>query len=184
MPYGRRPNRKMQSVSTQLANVRREIKPTITVSSTRGNPKALTRTRDVWRQATVRITQSITTGTNIVLGSIVSELGFTDVAQVKVRGVKVWNATGPATTTNYVFVETAAALTTSSVRVEAQDYGSGSQLAGIRLSIPGPLQQGNGASNLQQTQILFVTASATGTSFAAQSIVMDWDIIYNHSADE
>lgn len=174
----------MQSVNAKLANVKREVTPLILVSSCRGNPKALTRTRDIWRQSTVRITQSITTVTNIVLGSVVSELGFTDVCSIKVRGIKIWNATGPATTTNYVFAETAADLTTSSVRREAQDYGSGSQLAGVRFHIPGPLQKSNNASNLQQTIVLFVTASATGTAFAAQAIVMDWDILYNHSADE
>jgi hypothetical protein len=174
----------MQSINAKMANMKREVTPLITVSSVRGNPKALTRTRDIWRQANVRITQSITTGTNIILGSIVSELGFTDVCQVKVRGVKIWNATGPATTTNYVFAETAAVLTTSSVRREAQDYGSGSQLAGVRFTIPGPLQASNGASNLQQTVALFITASATGSEFAPQAMVMDWDILYNHSADQ
>lgn len=171
-------------MNARLANMKREVTPLITVSSCRGNPKALTRTRDVWRQTTVRITQNITTGTNIVLGSVATELGFTDVCQIKVRGVKVWNATGPATTTNYVFAETAGVLATSDVRREAQDYGSGSQLAGVSFHIPGPLQRANGASNLQQTVILFVGASATESSYSKQAIVMDWDILYNHSADE
>jgi hypothetical protein len=164
--------------------MKKDVLPTITVSPLRGNPKVMIRARDRWIPAVVRITQSITTGTNIVLGSIVSELGFTDVCQVKVRGVRVWNATGPKDTTNYVFLETAAVLTLGNVRREAQDFGSGSSLPGIKIHIPGPLQAANGASSLQQTTILFVAASPTETSYTKQSIVMDWDILYNHSADE
>lgn len=160
------------------------VSPTIKVSPVRGNPKARTRTRDQWIQRTIRISQNITTASNVVLGAIVEELGLTDVLQLKVRGIKVWNATGPATTTNYVFAETAAALTTSSVRSEAQDYGSGSQLAGVSFSIPGTLQAGNGASNLQQTVALLIAPSAVVSTTSPQTFVMDWDVLVNTSADQ
>lgn len=184
------PNNKSQSKSNNLASVNAKISalkvavsPTIKVTPVRGNPRALVRTRDRWIQQSVRITQSITSGTSIVLGAIVAELGITDVVQVKVRGIRIWNATGPRDTTNYVFAETAAVLTTSSVRCEAQDYGSGSQLAGLAFHIPSPLQASNGASALQQTQALYLAPSATATTTSAQTIVMDWDILWNTTAD-
>lgn len=173
----------MASISSRLNNLKKNVSSILSVSRVRGNPPAKIRTRDLWMQRTVRITQEVSALSNVAIGALVAELGWTDTCNIKIRKIRIWNATGPATTTNYLFAETGAALTINSDRCEAQDYGSGSQLAGLEFTIPGPIQKGNGAAPLQTTTILSIAPSATQTTTAVQSIVMDFDVLVNLSAD-
>lgn len=183
MPRNRSTN--TAALSTALQQIRKEISPIISVSSAPSHPRALVRTRDVWTRRRVRLQYgNITSAFQVKNGEIVAELGVSDTLQLKVIGVTVWNTTGPKNTTNYVFAETDATLTTNDVRCEAQDWGNGSSLPGVRLNIPDVLAQSNGAGPLQQTNCLFITGSPSTSTFDPQSFCVDVSILFNTSADQ
>lgn len=175
----------LASLNKAVSAIQSNISPIISIRPAPDNPGAQTRTRDKWIRRKVRLQYgNVTTSFQVKNGELVTELGGTDVLAIKILGFTVWNTTGPKNTTNYVFVESAAVLTTSGIRSEAQDWGNGAKLAGLRMKIPKILAGANGAGPLQQTNILFVTCSPASTTFDPQSICIDVDCLVNTSATQ
>jgi len=94
---------------------------------------------------------------------------------VKVLGIKVWNVTGPATTSNTLKVELdASAISAGFTTIEGEDYGNGSQLAGLKINIPDVLAVAKATSGT--SKVCKVTTPFGGST--TQTIVADVDICY------
>jgi len=167
-----------KKIQQSIANIRKEISPVPTVSSIGSNPRAKPLSKARWMRRSVRtLGQTTTNALDILFSDIGTAMGATssETYSVKVLGLKVWNITGPATTSNTLRVElNPSAISAGFTSITGEDFGNGSQLAGLKINVPDVLAVANSTSGT--TKVCTVTTPFGGT--AVQTIVADFDIVY------
>jgi len=167
-----------KKIQQSIATIKKEISPVPTVSSISSNPKAKPQSKIRWMRRSVRfLGQTASNTLDIFYSDIGTAMGATstEAYTVKVLGIKVWNATGPATTSNTLKVLLdPAAISSGSTTFGGEDYGNGSQLPGIKINIPDVLS----TSKLTSSTSAVCTVSTPFGGTTNQTIVADIDISY------
>jgi len=167
----------MNKMQTKInRSLRQELKPVPTVSSIGSNPKAVPTAKSRWmrRSVRLRVTGTASTNTLITYGDIGTAMGAasSETYTVKVLGVKAWNITPLATTDNRIFASLGPSiLKENSSLIEAEDYGCGMQLPGVKINVPDLLSASNSTSSTS-------TAVSVGGSATVQQYVIDFDLMY------
>jgi len=166
----------MNKITTKInRSLRQEMNPVPTVSSIGGNPRAAPTAKSRWMRRSVRIRQTgtLSTVTNVTFNDIGVALGAisTESYTVKVLGVRAWNVTPVSTTDNRILASVGPDVLTTSAPIEAEDYGCGMQLPGVKINVPDILSKSNVTTSVQP-------ALAIGASASVQSYLVDFDIMY------
>jgi len=167
----------MNKIQTKInRSLRQEMNPIPTVSSIGSNPRAAPTSKSRWLRRSVRIrsTGTASTNTTITFSDIGTAMGAAsgETYTVKVLGIRAWNITPLSTTDNRILASLGAdILTTTSSFVEAEDYGCGMQLPGVKINVPDTLSKSNVTS--ASTTALTITGSAT-----VQTYLVDFDLMY------
>jgi len=158
--------------------MKKEIHPIPTVSPTRSDPKALPQTKTRWFRRVVRLTHptdssGVSSISPIEIGAALGASG-SESYTIKVLGIKAWNVTPVATSSNSIILNTTLSLYTgSNAALRGEDYGTSSRLAGVKMNIPDLL-----ASTLvtSSNTICFSATTPFGAA-ATQQICYDVDIL-------
>lgn len=135
-PQPRNRSTNTRALSTRIDNIRTEIRPTLTITSVGSNPAAAPLAKYVWLSRRVRCYLTATSGTaTLGISDIAGALGTT--GRIKVLGIKVWNL--PTNGSSDLTLTTSGDLTISGATMSATDYGSGSNMAGLKVNVPDPL---------------------------------------------
>lgn len=167
----------MNKMQTKLnRSLRQEMNPVPTVSSIGSNPRAAPTAKSRWMRRSVRIRQTGTASANttISFADIGAAMGAlsSETYTVKVLGVRAWNVTPLATTDNRILASIGAdIMTMTSSFVEAEDYGCGMQLPGVKINVPDILAKSNVTS--ASTSAFTIAASAS-----VQQYLVDFDLMY------
>lgn len=189
MPKPRKMNPKgtgMKAVKAQINQIQKDSSPIIGCHAVASQPPALRRSRDVWSPRRIRIYVASTGKGVPTIGMLIQQFGIkTEEIALKITGIKAWNVTSVAQSTNYIFVETSTDLTVTSVSAESDDYGNGSSLPGVGFRIPPLLSRSIFAKADSVTAICNILPSPhVETVTNSQSYLLDISVMINTSADE
>lgn len=165
-----------QSIKRQIANIHSEIKPILSSFSLRSNPRSKTETSRQWIQRTVRlqVNTSSSSGDPVTFDDLARALGRVGTSEaytLKVLGIKAWNASPPATTTNRIQVETSQDITISAISTNVIDYGCLGSLPGVGINIPDLLSK----SQVTSSTATVCTLQMGGT---AQLVVVEVRLLF------
>jgi len=108
------------------------------------------------------------------IGTILGALG-SEAYTVKILGVKAWNVTGPATTSNAISLQMGTATVLSGTAlIQGEDYGNGSVLAGVQINIPDVLSAVNVTTS---TSTAFTVSNPLGGT-VSQNYLLDISIMW------
>jgi hypothetical protein len=121
----------------------------------------------------IRVTGTASANTAVTYSDIGTAMGAAsgETYTVKVLGVRAWNITPLATTDNRILASVGADILTTSAFIEAEDYGCGMQLPGVKINVPDILAKSNVTS-------ASTTALTIGASASVQSYLVDFDLMY------
>jgi hypothetical protein len=168
-----------RNLKQSITNIRKEISPVPTVSSIGSNPRAVPLSKSRWLRRSVRVTEQAASGSSAIItfGEIGTAMGATGTESyaVKVLGIKAWNTTGLATTSNSILVQVSGdAITAAATGIQGEDFGCGQSLPGVKINIPDLLA----ATVSTSTTLSVCTLSAPGGGTAGQNFCVDFDIMY------
>jgi len=108
------------------------------------------------------------------IGSVLGALS-SEAYSIKILGVKAWNVTGPASTSNAILLQMGSGTVLSgSALIQGEDYGNGSVLAGVSINIPDVLSAVNVTSS---TNTAFTVSNPLGGT-ASQNYLLDISIAW------
>jgi len=168
----------INSLKQSINSIKKEINPIPTVYSTGSNPRALPVTKVRWFRRAVRLTaftDGSVTGliTYVDIGNALGALG-SEIYTVKVLGVKAWNITNQATSSNSISLAIGAGATLSgTLNIIGEDYGNSSRLPGVRINIPDLLS----TTNLTSSSSTFCQVTAPLSGSTRQNYVLDFDVL-------
>jgi hypothetical protein len=133
----------LMSIRAQLRELRKQTNPNLIAVPTSAQPKPVASAGEKWHSRTVSIIKTVTglNATSFTLGDIVKGLTQTTTLGVtfRVKDVKVWNSTlGQGIKASFL-PNVLTLATVADLASDATDYGSGTQIAGIRMDIPDTL---------------------------------------------
>jgi hypothetical protein len=156
----------IRSIKQSLTHMKQEMKPTPTVRPVRSDPKALPQSKSFWIPRKVRITEQSLNGTvDITALQVGSFLGLTgsESSSFKVLGIKAWNVTNQATSSNSIIVKPSAGIFTNiNSGVSGEDYGSATHLPGVMINIP---------------DLISATLSTASTSTSLMTITFPFGVV-------
>lgn len=171
----RRPIKNQQNgIKQSIRRINREINPCVRVAPAKSQPNPCAVVRAKWFERKVlvqKISSSNNSGALLTVADISTAMsGITSGTLFKVRSVSVWNTTlGSAIKADCdVNVLTLGSDTESIV---GQDYGNGTNLAGIKFDIPNVIAQGIAVSQTDLTVVLTLIdprSIATNQGFIAE----------------
>lgn len=136
----------MRALSTRVANISKQINPSITKTRVSGQPPSFVDANTAWISRKIRLNLSGAANSPVVvsMGQVMKEILLkpaTTVGNVRVSSMKVWNTTNQASSTNFVSLATDVALVNNDYSIEVTDFGNSANLPGVGVMIPGPVQQ-------------------------------------------
>lgn len=173
-PQPRNRSTNTRALSTRIDNIRTEIRPTLTITSVGTNPAAAPLSKYVWISRRARCSLTAASGTATLGVSDISGALGTSTGRIKVLGIKVWNI--PTNGSSDLTLTTSGDLTINGSTMSATDYGSGSNMAGLKVNVPDPLAK---------TYALTATntfANMTSVTSSTAKYVVDINLLYSIDA--
>lgn len=175
------------SLSSKIANIKKEIKPVLKCSRARSNPPARLIGSNQWVNRVFRVKLSVPTNAGLISitgKTLADSLGVigTDAIDMKILDFSVWNTTPAGQTTNYLSVSPTALVAEDQTTAAGEgfalfeDFGTASSLPSAHVNVPDLISKINrfGPSSAQEVVILRSTPFTTVPATSAQTLVADF----------
>lgn len=169
-----------RALSTRLQQLESESRSLVVVRPARSNPPAKTVNSRVYVPRNLRVSLSGSGDVVLAASQVLAAMGKTgtDTVKFKLRGLKVWNVTPVATNSNYVRARlSSSALLLTEQLCSGEDYGTTSNLPGVKFLVPDQLAKSFDGVASGSSQLVTLSGYAVApTSPSVQNYCLDLSV--------